>query len=325
MLSPWGDTAIPKTPPFRSDIGDDHSPFEYSVAFGATPELRFLVEGQGENLREAGLQLHRTLGAEGAHLSRSEKLFDLLLPEGGSPLFYLWHTATLDAPLRVKCYFNPSVLGADRARELMQQAMTRLGLPEAWRGFAAAQEALDTRAVFLFCLDLDDGPSARVKLYAQPEGRTAQDLARVAGREDIAGFCRAITGSDGPYHYSPEITRLPSLYYSFTGDSARPSDITVQVPIRHYVRDDRVARDRICAYFKSRGLDPAPYERALDAVTGRPLEAGRGLNAWVSLRSGTNLITVYFAAELYRTLPPLELDEQAARQSLAAASRFARQ
>jgi DMATS type aromatic prenyltransferase len=303
MLAPWGDSPIPAKPAWRSDIGDDHSPFEYSVAFAKVPELRLLVEGQGDDLRAAGLRVEETLGQEGAHLGRARLLRDLFLTQDvRAPLFYLWHTATMREPLKVKCYFNPSVRGADHARSLVQAAMERLGMPEAWRGFAAAQAALDTRAVFLFCLDLDDGPAARVKLYAQPEGATAADLARVAGAPEVADFCRAITGSDGPYHYSQTVTRLPSLYFSYTRNQEQPSDVTVQVPIRHYVRDDRAARDRICAYFKSRGLDAAPYERALDAVAGRPLEKGRGLNAWVSLRAGTDLVTVYFAAELYRVL-----------------------
>jgi DMATS type aromatic prenyltransferase len=304
MLAPWGDAPIPRQPPWRSDIGDDHSPFEYSVAFGAPPELRLLVEGQGESLRAAGLALHRALGAEGAHLEPAARVEELLLPElADPPLFYLWHSVALRSE-RTKVYFNPSVRGAGRAPALMREAMERLGMAEAWRGFAAAQAALGTHAVFLFCLDLEDGPSARVKLYAQPEGRTAEELARVAGRDEIAEFCRAMTGSDGPYRYSPTVTRLPSLYFAYLRNQATPSEIAIQVPIRHYVPDDRIARDRIVAWFERRGLDAAPYERALDAVARRRLDEGRGLNAWVSLQSGSGLITVYFAAELYRALPP---------------------
>jgi Tryptophan dimethylallyltransferase len=298
MTAPWGDARIPRQPPWPSDIADDHSPFEFSVAFAKTPELRFLVEGQGESVRDASLALHRSLRA---YQGRWELLADLLIPDVKDPLFYLWHTVTLPTE-RVKCYFNPNIRGTGRANELMQEAMERLDMMEAWRGFTVAQAALSTQAVFLFCMDLEDTPSARVKLYAQPEGATAADLARVAGSGEIARFCRAITGSDGPYHYSDSVTRLPSLYFSYTKNSAMPTDITLQVPIRHYVRDDAEARDRICAYFKSRGLDTAPYERALDAVTGRPLDKGRGLNAWASLRTGTDLVTVYFAAELYRVL-----------------------
>jgi DMATS type aromatic prenyltransferase len=300
MMAPWGDGAIPARPTWRSDIGDDHSPFEFSVAFGEPPELRLLVEGQGESLREAGLALHRTLGDEGAHLERASRLTDLLLPDAHDPLFYLWHTVALRTG-RTKCYFNPSVLGADRSPELMRAALERLGLPEAWRGFTEAQAALGTRAVFLFCLDLEDSPSARVKLYAAPDGGTAASLA--LGRPEIAEFCRAMTGSDGPYRFSETVTRVPLLYFSYTRNEATPSDVTVQVPIRHYVRDDREACDRICAWFERRGLDAAPYRRALDAVTGRPLDQGRGLNAWVTLRGGTELVTVYFAAELFRVLP----------------------
>jgi DMATS type aromatic prenyltransferase len=317
MLMPWGESIVPERPAWPSDIGDDHSPFEYSVAFGTQPDLRFLVEGQGSDVRRACLRLHEQFGEQGADLRRTSRLADLLLPETpetpetqAPPLFFLWHTVSLSpGPLRVKCYLNPSVRGRTQAMPVMRTAFERLGLPTAWRTFEAAQQQLRSDDVFLFCLDLEDTDVARVKVYSQPVGATAEDLDRIAQRwsraraEEVAEFCRAITGSSGPYRGAP---RLPSIYFSFTRDEATPSDLTVQIPIRYYVPNDAVARDRVCDYLRSRGLDTSPYQRALEAVTFRSLAEGRGLNAWVSLRTGTAppLVTVYFAAELYRVLPP---------------------
>src|SRR5262245_40479159 len=47
MSSTWGDGPIAR-PRFKSDITDDSSPYEFSVAFdGRTPDLRVLAEAQG--------------------------------------------------------------------------------------------------------------------------------------------------------------------------------------------------------------------------------------------------------------------------------------
>jgi DMATS type aromatic prenyltransferase len=321
MLAPWGNDPIPKAPPGHSDIGDDHSPFEYSVAWcGERSDVRLLVEAQASDwasARRAGLDLGARLGRRGADLRRLSAVSEWLLPdprEVRDPLFLLWYTVSLGSdPLRAKCYLNPNIRGPGEAHPLMAAVFERLGLKAAWCTFDAAQRQLRTRDVFLFSLDLEDTESARVKIYAQPSGAAAGDLERVAELAprytpgEVAEFCRAMTGSPGPYEYAPSVTRLPSVYFSFTRDEATPSDLTIQIPIRFYAADDAVARDRVCGYLRSRGLDPASYERALEAVSTRPLREGRGLNAWVSLRTGTSppLVTVYFAAELYRVLPPL--------------------
>src|SRR5690349_13469840 len=47
MMRPWSARRIPKAAPYPSSIGDDHSPYEYSVAYGAQyTELRILFEAQ---------------------------------------------------------------------------------------------------------------------------------------------------------------------------------------------------------------------------------------------------------------------------------------
>jgi DMATS type aromatic prenyltransferase len=320
MLAPWGEQPVPAVPLWRSDIGDDHSPFEFSVAFSeGKSDLRLLVEGQGggnlASQREACLRLNESLGQKGSDLRRLMMLVDLLIPETAEledPLFFLWHMVSLSSDsLRVKSYFNPNVRGAGRANELMKAAFERLGLDAPWRTFEEAQRRLRGKDLLLFCLDLEDTPSARVKIYPHPQGATAEDLERVSqlGSKHVPGevaeFCRVLTGSSGPYVRGPRVARTPIVYLAFTRNEETPSDITVQVPIRFYAADDAVARDRVCGYLQLRGLDPAPYERALEAVSKRPWKAGRGLNAWVSLRTGSNppLVTVYFAAELYRVLP----------------------
>src|SRR5262249_35669280 len=117
MLAPWGDGIMPRAAPWPSDIGDDGSPFELSVAFsGDRAELRFLAEAQGGRhyaaRRRAVLQQSRALEERGADLRRFSALMDLFLPEAApetDPLFLLWHTVSLEpGPLRAKAYLNPN-------------------------------------------------------------------------------------------------------------------------------------------------------------------------------------------------------------------------
>jgi DMATS type aromatic prenyltransferase len=323
MFETWGSQPVPASPPWPSDVGDDHAPFEFSVAFAPDdPDVRLLVEPQGgrdwHSVREASLRLNDALEGKGADLQRLAKLHPLIFPEATparDPLFVLWHTASLKpGPMRVKAYLNPKIQGAERAPTLVQAALEDLGVAAAWGTVQQAIQCVGSDNISLFSLDLESSTTARIKVYLQPSGATAQELEQVAklGARYVAGevveFCRAMAGSTGPYRRGGDVLRVPMVYLAFTRNQATPSDITVQIPIRFFVSDDRMARDRVCAYFRSRNLDPAAYERALAAAATRPLHESRGLNAWVSLRTGTSppLITVYFAAELYHTLPVLK-------------------
>jgi hypothetical protein len=58
---------------------------------------------------------------------------------------------------------------------------------------------------------------------------------------------------------------------------------------------------------KKYDFDPAELDRALDAVSRRPLRDGVGLIAYVSLRLGKQSgITVYLSSEAYDVTPPRE-------------------
>src|SRR4051812_47709679 len=77
IAGPWGSWRAEHEPHWQSDVTDDGSPFEISVAFsGKTPELRLLAECQerpltSESAWNAGLALNARLAHEfGADLSR---------------------------------------------------------------------------------------------------------------------------------------------------------------------------------------------------------------------------------------------------------------
>jgi DMATS type aromatic prenyltransferase len=312
MFARWGSLPLLDAPGWPSDVGDDHSPFEFSVALTPDgPEIRLVVEAQGErpgfaSTRAACLRLNDSLAKRGADLGRYEQVHDLFLPEISHARFALWHAVAL-APgaLRAKAYLNPQIRGAGRSVEVVQSAFDRLGMPHAWRSFTSALSARPLRGeeIRYFALDLDRSDAARVKIYLYRPDITTRDLERLAAlrpgytKGEVTEFCRAITGTTGPYR-----TRPPCVYVAFTGRDPVPSAVTVQVPIAHYVTDDRVARDRIRAYLRLRGVDGDAYDRALQAVAWRPLEGKSGLHTYVSLRTGLDSprVTTYFAAELYR-------------------------
>ena len=316
MLARWGSRPVPEVATWPSDIGSDHSPFEFSLALTSSgPELRFLVEAQGNgsafsSVRQAGLELNASLAKRGADLRRFEQLRDLFLPEVTHARFGLWHAATLTTgKVRAKAYLNPQIRGQDQAVALVKSGFERLKMPAAWTTVERAlrQGERQGEEIRYFAIDLQECAMARAKVYLYPKDASAENLEKIAALRpeyvsgEVTDFCDAIAGDCGPYGSWP-----PCVYLAFTGDNSTPSDVTVQIPIAHYVRDDRVARDRILSYLRQRGLDWRAYERAVGAATTRQLAEGRGLHTYVSLRTGSKAprVTVYFAAELYAVHEP---------------------
>lgn len=312
----WGSRGAPATPQWPCDIGDDHSPFEFSVAFaGGRQEIRVVVEAQSErpdftSTRDACLSLHEALARQGADVERFERVRDLFLPESvWHGRFALWHAVTL-APgaLKAKAYLNPQIRGAAAAAPIAREAFERLGMTGAWRSITSALPGLTGKEIRYFALDMDSATAARAKLYVCPSAATARDLERIASlrpayvQGEVTDFCREMTDSTGPFDSYPIC-----VYTAFVGTEVVPFDVTIQIPIRHYVANDDVARARVLRYLERRGVDPEPYERALAAAARRPLANGRGLHSYVSLRTAVTpvRVTTYFAAEAFGVLQPL--------------------
>lgn len=311
MVLPWGATELPRAPAWLSDIGDDHSPYEFSLAFEPklAPSLRFLCEAQGTaptlpDMRDAALAATARFGREdGMDLSRFERVRRLFLPDVPEARFLLWHAATLSGTFEVKAYFNPQIAGKKRSFSLVEEAMRTLGFEAAWPALMKAVQRHPTAddEIRYFALDLLGGQEARVKVYLYQRGITTEHLERMAATCDgytpgeLTEFCRAMTETAGPFTTFPLCT-----YLSFVEGRLLPSDVTVQVPIRFYAPNDKVACDRISRYMASRGIDPGRYQAALAALAPRRLEDGPGLNTYASLRAGRARVTVYIATELFR-------------------------
>src|SRR6202453_506648 len=175
----WGERPA-QAKPWPSDVTDDHSPFELSIAIdGALPEIRFLVEAQGEapslhSNWEAGLRVNERLAAEhGVPMDRFAAIADLFAVGPRSETFAIWHAVCLQPGRepQFKVYLNPRARGADQSASLLENAMTRLGMETALRSIPPLGP--DNR---FFSLDLAATRRARVKIYAIHSRATPDDI-----------------------------------------------------------------------------------------------------------------------------------------------------
>jgi hypothetical protein len=315
LTASWSATPVGGNAPWRNDLTDDGTPFEFSVAFGGpAPEVRILVEAQqrpftAESNWEAGLRLNEALrGQPHVDLAPFERVRGLFAPLAGAPArFSLWHAASVDERSRgaLKAYLNLQIMGPDAAFELVSRALGRLGLDEAAERFAATFPAAEGRERPLyFSVDLTKHPAARAKVYVAHEGATAAEIeGRLLGCRDYvpgdaARWLETLTGGAGPFYERPVLS-------CFAFDQGAPAPAaTLHVPVRSYVPSDAEALARACELM--RPADAARLRQALDGFAGRPLGAGRGLITYVSLRrEGDRLgVTTYLAPELFAISAP---------------------
>lgn len=310
MAVGWGDRPAGAAPPHASDITDDHTPYEFSLAIdGREPELRFLIEAQGGSPSlaaswEAARRLNAALARRfGVSLGRLEQVEDLFAPTDPAARFGLWHAVCFrrGAAPDFKVYLNPAARGRERAPALVKEALARVGLGEAFAALPL-HRALDE--IKYISLDLSARREARVKVYtAHPRASVrhieeAVRMARDHAPGQAAEFCRAMGGGEGPYAGMPVLTCL-----AFTGGEALPATGTIHFPVRAYADDDRAARDRILAYLPGEGA--RIYRDALEVFASRRLEDGIGMQTYASLREqrGSRRVTVYLAPEVYSVRP----------------------
>jgi DMATS type aromatic prenyltransferase len=321
LLGSAGSRPLSEPPVWPSGVADDHTPVEFSLAFnhGEPPALRILGEALGSppgalaNMAATHAFLAAQVRRFGLSMSRLAEVQDLFATEHPQGEFALWSSLVFRTGRRpeFKAYFNPELKGAERAPDLVAEALRRLGLGTSLQtlldhGVRADELGRRDRLTF-FALDLHDDPQARVKLYLSHHDAEARDVLRAASVVDgidaaeVAEFCAVASGGTGRFTGRPLVGS-----YTFTGSADRPVGYSIYVPIRSYVDDDEQARDRVVALLVQHGFDGAQLDRAITAVTRRPQHAGVGLIAHVSLRLGPPRpgVTVYLSAEAYRVTPP---------------------
>jgi DMATS type aromatic prenyltransferase len=317
MASPWGAQPIGTTARWPSDVGDDHSPYEFSYALGGVPELRILIEPMGTppsldaNRVQALGVLDDLASDHDINLQRLNTVADLFLPKDPRGLFSIWLAASLwpgRAP-EFKVYLNPEAQGRALAPALIEEAMVRLGLPRGWNTISKsiARRGPDLDELKYFSCDLSNRKTARVKVYARHHTPTVADLemAASAGASHVAGdlttFLGAMTATSsgeqvlvGP----PAATCLAFI----DGDGSQAALATHYFPVKGYVPNDAVAAGKLGAFLEAEGMSASDYERPLRVFAERPLETDIGVQSYISFRrqDGRPRITVYLATELYK-------------------------
>jgi DMATS type aromatic prenyltransferase len=319
MTASWNQRLIGDASPWKSDISDDHTPFELSLALEADrPEIRFLIEAQNnpttlQTSWDDGLALNERLNQEfGVPLGRFNQVKDLFSPNNPEMRFSLWHAFCLkpDRHAEIKVYLNPLAQGPERANAVVEEALARLGFAHAWKFLSQIVMRRGPQdQILYFSLDLSGQEVSRVKIYvahrdAKPEDiEFAMSQAREYEPGEARGFCASIQGEQDRM----SAPRSTLTCWAFTSDDdEKPYSATLHCPIRCYADNDRDALRRIRTV-----LDPkshAVLDRAVWALANRKLEAGVGLIQWASMRreGGKMRATFYLATEAYGVVAPRE-------------------
>jgi DMATS type aromatic prenyltransferase len=311
ILDPWGRARIGTRPTFRSDIGDDHYPIEFSLALkGNEPEVRVLFEaqsGQPDLVSQwlAGQALNDKLEAQfGVPLDRLRTIEALFAPAAAEARYAIWHSVCWcpHSKPKWKVYLNPQAHGRSQAPAVISEALGRLGFGRIAEDVIRCARAHDE--LKFFSLDLDRSSEARVKIYKAHHHATRHDIerelsrARSYDRNAVSDFWQAIVGHDGPFCDLPITT-----YLSLTTGDDRPSTTTAHFPVRAYANHDQDVRERLRRFL--RGSDRTIYERAILGFAERRLADGVGMHSYVSIRPdpGSRHVTIYLAHEGYRVAP----------------------
>lgn len=313
LLTPWGECCIGASMPWRSDIGEEGTPYEFSLALSdGVPEVRIMVEAQGEagtlasNRDAARATVLRLANKFGLSLERFHAIEDLFLPEAPVGRFVLWHAAVVkpNKPFFMKVYLNPKVRGESEAPALVEQALERLGFAAAVPSILAACKRGSQDTLKYFSLDLTTEQPARVKVYVYHRDAHARELEEVAALARIytpgalSAFCEAMTGTRGRFPGAPIASCL-----TFTENDTRPEVTSTYIPFLGHVSNDLDASERIRRFLEERGGDVRNFDRAIGAAATRSLSQRAGMLSYASLRNGDGAprVTVYLNPELYAT------------------------
>ncbi len=315
LTQPWSSATLATPPEWESDVADDHSPYEFSVAYeGARPELRMMVEPQGAPATLAsnwaqGLALMTRLEQHyGVSRQRFDRVRDLFQPACGDARFSIWFAACcrLGEKPEFKLYLNPQCQGPKHAGTIIRQVLGRLGFRKAWTFLQRVQKASPHNRLCYFSLDLSDQSASRIKVYIAHAHATADEVdaaMRLAGRVYEPGLAQRLSrlyvGHEGPFKQRPLLS-----CYAFNSDyDAEPLSATLHFPIRSYVADDAMALEAIQRVLPSRTAEL--HRSIVEEYAGRSLAAGPGLQSYISVRpqNGELCSTVCLSAEAYRVLP----------------------
>jgi DMATS type aromatic prenyltransferase len=283
----WRHHPVGHGPLWTSDLTDDHTPYEFSIAYRRDqPELRMLVEAQtpaGSVLDQwrAALTLQDELASA---FGLSRKQFDAICAEfapdaDSGARFALWHSVVFDPGGRhlMKVYLNPKVDGRANAPQRVRSALQAIGLGHVWE--TVARLADTHNELCYLSLDLTD-TGARVKVYIAHPARTIRSYTDQLGKlseaaaRDAATLIGQFAKPQQRFEHRPLLTCL-----GFRSDSTAP-EVTIHFPVRSYVRSDQESLDGIGNCLHPRAF--AQLTEAVNRLAGVPLSASRGRVSYVS-------------------------------------------
>jgi DMATS type aromatic prenyltransferase len=319
LISPWGDRSRVQSSDWVSDISDDNTPIEFSVAIaGEKVEVRVLFEPQADvptvaAHREVGIDFNERLENEfGASLHQFRKLKDIFLPKNMQGPFAVWSSAVFSpgkAPA-FKAYLNPQAQGVEEAPEVVLEGLARLGLRHTWQNLTKTvlRRGPELDELKYFALDLSKDAEARVKVYVRHHATTAEELEVASSaassyvRGETLDFVRSIRGNSDRLR-----ERAPFTCSSFVGtERNHPLATTIYVPVCAYANDDAAVLDRVRTYMDERQMPSSTYESIVWGFANRPLTEGVGMQPWIALRRFDTVtrMTIYLATEANRVHPP---------------------
>ncbi|MFI9332082.1 tryptophan dimethylallyltransferase family protein [Kitasatospora sp. NPDC052868] len=280
VLRPWGERAVGTGCEPASFVSADGFPAELSVSWKAgRPEVRILFESLGAErtplgCQEAGRELTRRLaGRPGASIGRYLDVEDLFVtpdPAPGRPT--VWHSLAWQPGERphYKVYLNPQAHGAQHTHEVMEQAMHRLGLAQAWEpvGRRTAELARRGHELEFFALDLDGASASRVKVYFRHHPMEMAELDAVAAlshRHDPARAARARAVLYGRERGA--VANEPMTCLAFRQGAAGPEEANLYLRLPGNAANDAEARARIAQLMRLEGIDPRPHAEVVQRLT----------------------------------------------------------
>jgi len=311
----WADHPIDRGPLWSSDLTDDHTPYEFSVAFRQDrAELRMLVEAQtpGGSAHDQWRAALRLQGELASSLAVNRERFDAISPwfapgADGRARFALWHAVVFDPAGNhlIKVYLNPAVGGASDASHRVRAALLALGHDHAVETLARLAE--DGHQPCYLSLDLTDA-GARVKVYLARRGITAaahvEQLRRISpeAADDAARLLERFIASNQVLDRRPLLTCL-----GFRREAAVP-EVTTHFPVRCYVASDHHSLDLIAERLSPRAA--RQLRELVKRFSRGPLTASQGRVTYLSCgRSASGVRhTVYLAPCCHTARPRAALD-----------------
>ena len=313
LFGGWGEREVVENAPYPVGLGDDHSPFAFGLAFAPGGiDLRLLVEAQAKDasppsVRAAALGLNRELASRfELDFTRFSALRDLLLDGNEGPLFTTWHAARWRSGRlpAFRLYLKPRTHGIARAEALVREALGRLGFGAVAEPYLSRMTLRPGDTLRLLSFDVSSDADARVTVYAEHHGATADELEPIAAMSEhhvegeIARFATAMVGHAGPFLWKPVTTSI-----SFVAGSPAPAAVAVHMPISHYVDTDAVTVQRVSRFLRGHDLDDLSYRRAVHVFAPRSLESDVGVQTFASYRrdaEGPRLVA-WLSPEIFRT------------------------